>query len=143
MQIILKMKFHVKVANNRGFTLLEALIATMVLAVGILAVGQMQITAISGNSVAQTVTDIKGWTTDRFESMMSEPEAYEKSAALTDNDPDLAVGQVHTGPALPPGYTMTWTVTEGAIMPETKLITITVTGQRFGQTKRIRFDYVM
>jgi len=42
--------------NNKGFSLVEVLIAVTVLAIGLLAVAQMQVTAISTNSFAQTGT---------------------------------------------------------------------------------------
>lgn len=45
-----------KLCNNRGFSLIEVLIAITVLAIGLLAVAGMQTTAISGNSFAQSGT---------------------------------------------------------------------------------------
>lgn len=42
--------------NQTGFTLLEALIAMTILAVGLLALAGMQITSIRGNATAQGVT---------------------------------------------------------------------------------------
>jgi type IV pilus assembly protein PilV len=42
--------------NNKGFSLVEVLIAITVLAIGLLAVAGMQVTAISANSFAQTGT---------------------------------------------------------------------------------------
>ena len=43
-------------SNERGFTLTEVLVAMTILAIGLLAIAGMQITAIRGNSSANTIT---------------------------------------------------------------------------------------
>lgn len=45
-----------RVANSRGFTLLEVLVAITLLAIGLLAVAGMQTTAFTGNMSARDVT---------------------------------------------------------------------------------------
>ena len=42
--------------NERGFTLLEVIVAISILAIGLLAVASMQISSIRGNSFAGAVT---------------------------------------------------------------------------------------
>jgi type IV pilus assembly protein PilV len=45
-----------KKINNDGFTLIEVMIALTIFAVGLLALADMQITGIKGNSTAQSLT---------------------------------------------------------------------------------------
>jgi type IV pilus modification protein PilV len=45
-----------KLGNNKGFTLVEVLVALTLMAIGILAVVQMQIVALKSNTIAQRLT---------------------------------------------------------------------------------------
>lgn len=95
--------------NNRGFTLIEALIAILVLTIGISAVTTMQISSTQGNSTAShlTVASTLGGN------------SYERMLGLDYNDAALdPAGNPHTqaelnGLNLPGNVTsVTWTVTE-------------------------------
>ena len=46
----------IRINNNKGFSLVEVLIAIFILSIGLLGVAGMQVTAISANSFAQTGT---------------------------------------------------------------------------------------
>ena len=67
---------------EQGFTLIEILIAITVFAIGILAVGKMQITAIQGNSRANCLTTAATIAQSKIEELIS----------LNYNDPLLADG---------------------------------------------------
>ena len=69
--------------NQQGFTLIEVLIAIVILAVGILGVATMQISSLNGNSNAIRITDSATWGGDALEGLMGE--AYD-SANLLDNN---------------------------------------------------------
>ena len=56
--------------NQRGFSLIEILIAITVFAIGILAVGKMQIAAIKGNSFANDLTEATTLAQDRMEKLI-------------------------------------------------------------------------
>jgi type IV pilus assembly protein PilV len=101
--------------NNDGFTLLELLISITILAVGLLAVAQMQVRAMQGNQFAKHVTESTTWAEDKMEELMTR--AY--------SDPLLAVGN-YTEANPPSGYTITYTIAAGSAT-NTKLITMTVT----------------
>ena len=56
--------------DEKGFTLVEILIAIVVLAIGVLAMGQMQIASIRGNSIANTLTEATTLAQDRMENLI-------------------------------------------------------------------------
>ena len=60
-----------KKGNEKGFSLIEILIAIAVFAIGILAVGKMQITAIKGNYFANDITKATTLAQDRMERLIS------------------------------------------------------------------------
>jgi type IV pilus assembly protein PilV len=57
--------------HNRGFTIIEILIAMAVFAIGILAVGSMQISAVNNNLVARMRTEAVVKATELAENIMS------------------------------------------------------------------------
>ena len=65
---MIEMKFNIN--NEKGFSLIEILIAVTVFAIGILAVGKMQITAIKGNFFANDLTNAITLAQDRIEKLI-------------------------------------------------------------------------
>ena len=118
--------------KERGFTLIEVLIALAIFSIGILGVGTMQIRSTTGNTSARIRTEASIWTQDRVETLM----------LLPYGDLLLATGAPHN---LNEGlYTVNWTVWDdtGAIAgavtqflngitptTNTKIIEVTVTGR--------------
>ena len=103
-------------SEEAGSTLLEVILAISILTVGLLAVASMQVSAIRGNSYADSVTDAAALAQDRLENLMS----------LSYNDTQLASGEEETDD----GYTITWTVTENTsgVTKDTKIIKVKITG---------------
>lgn len=116
--------------NQKGFSLVEILIAMAIFAVGLLALAGMQITAIQGNTFSGTTTDGITLAQDRLEQLMTL--TY---SSLTPPGDDLAAG------AHPPGtqeiggteqiqgitYTITWNVTDNSPIDNTKTVDMAVT----------------
>ncbi|MBM9535541.1 prepilin-type N-terminal cleavage/methylation domain-containing protein [Desulfobulbus alkaliphilus] len=67
------------ITDNKGFTLIEVLIAIFIFSVGILGVATLQITSIQGNSNARQISEATNAITDRIEALL----------ALDYNDPLL------------------------------------------------------
>lgn len=111
-----------------GFTLLEVIIAISILTVGLLAVGAMQISAIYGNSLAGRITAATSMAEDKLEGLLS------LEYTLTSTHEYLAEGEHPGGTAS--GYTTSWTVVNNSPVPNTKEITVTVTWQDKGRTKK-------
>ncbi len=59
--------------KEKGFTLLEVLIAISIFSIGILGIASMQITAINGNASARMRTEAATWAADRAERLMALP----------------------------------------------------------------------
>jgi len=59
--------------NNKGFSLLEILIALIILAIGLLAIAAMQITSIRGNFFSDNMTQASVLAQDRLEGLRSLP----------------------------------------------------------------------
>ncbi len=112
-------KFSVikKMKNDKGYTLIEMLIAIAILSVGLLAVATMQISSIRVNDTARRMTRRATMAQDRLEYIMSLKYTH---AVLTSG--------AHTDGSAPSGYTISWNVSTGGTLPPlTKLIRVNVT----------------
>ena len=112
--------------KENGYTLIEVLIALTIFAVGLLAVAGMQTSAIRMNSTAGKLTNLSTWGMDKIEELSALP----YSDPLL--DPAVNPHQEQLG-----DYTISWTVTDDNPLPNTKNITVTVTGR--GKTSVIGF----
>jgi type IV pilus modification protein PilV len=104
-----------KSTGNQGFTLLEVLIAMAVFAIGILAVGSMQISAIDNNASARMRSEATVLAADKLEDLI----------ALSYSDTNLDDGLVSITD--PDGiYRLEWQVTGNYPSWATKTIELTV-----------------
>lgn len=120
-----------KLKKEKGFTLLEVIIAISILSFGLLAIASMQISAIRGNSFAAGVTEGTTWAGDQVEMLMALP--YDHN----DLDQDQNPHQVTEG-----RYTIVWNVDENAVFNNTKTIEVTVTWMDHGVQKSVSMQYV-
>lgn len=132
--------------DHRGFTLIEVLIAIVIMAIGILSVITMQLTSIKGNLTANNISVASGWAADRIEQIYNME--YDDTD-LSDDDGNAATGLSTTGASAdgtavsPDGfYTIYWNIAENLIMPNTKTIRIIVMRQDMGKTKTVTMDYL-
>ena len=114
--------------GEKGFTLLEVIVAISILTFGLLAVASMQMTAIRGNYNASNITEATTVAQDRLENLMG----------LLYSDPLLAQGDDLSDPAppSPSGYTVTYDVLNNDPIANTRLITVTVQWQDKGVQKQ-------
>lgn len=87
------------VSSQKGFSLIELMIAIAIFSIGILAVLTMQVSAISSNGGSRKISDALVMAEDQLENFMTLPYA---SAEL---DPALNPHQIDAG-----GYSMVWNV---------------------------------
>ena len=122
-----------KSQKDQGFTLIEVLIAISIFAVGLLAVAAMQISAINVNSTAGQITTRMTWAQDKIEKLMTLPYSDPwLEAAGNHPGQDSAL---HTHQETSDDYIISWTVTDNNPVPNTKLITVSVTGR--GKTSQL------
>ncbi len=96
--------------NNQGFTLIEVLIAMVVLSVALLELGRMQLVAIQVNSNAQNLTEAAYMAQDTMESLMALP--FTDNNLLDTAPDDEGIWTNHTAPNPPAGYTISWAVND-------------------------------
>jgi len=95
--------------NNRGLSIIEVIFALSIFAIGILAVSTLSISAVSSNASARRITDATALAEDRLEKLSA-----------------MAYGDILSNQEMVGAYQVTWDVVEGAILPNTKSITVTV-----------------
>jgi type IV pilus assembly protein PilV len=108
--------------QEKGYTLIEVMMAISILAVGMLAVASMQTSGIRVNSTAGHITTRATWAQDRIETLM----------ALPYSDSRLDAGDHDPEPTALGNYTVSWVVVDDNPVNNAKLITVTVTG--YGST---------
>jgi len=118
--------------HEPGFTLIELLIAVSILSAGLLALGSMQVSAISANAHSQNVTQGSTLAADRLEKLL----------ALSYTDDDLSSGD-HEDPSQPPGRTIRWNIVNDAPLANTKTITLTVQWTDHGIQKSVSMQRII
>ena len=124
-----------KSKKDEGFTLIEVLIGISIFAIGLLAVATMQLSAIRVNSTAGQITTRITWAQDKLEKLMALPYSdpwLEAAGNFPGND---SAGNTHKLSPTTDGYTISWAVTDNSPVPNTKLITVSVTGR--GKTSHL------
>jgi prepilin-type N-terminal cleavage/methylation domain-containing protein len=115
--------------NQRGFTLLEILVALTIFALGVLAVASMQMHAIRANNFSDTLTEATTLASDRMEKFM----------ALNYGDPDLDLGD--HAPVTIGHHTISWNVVDGPLA-DTKRVSITVTWSERGSQRTVQMQFL-
>ncbi len=111
---------------EKGYTLIEILIAITILSVGMLALASLQTSGIRTNSTANRMTTRATWAQDRIEKLMAMPysdpwlEVAGNSGGLDSDD--------NTHSITSDNYTISWVVANDNPVANAKLITVTVTG---------------
>ena len=117
-----------KKSNQKGFSLIEILIAITVFAIGILAVGGMQITAIKGNSFANDLTKATTLAQDRMEKLIGlsyDDDSLDDTADHNATDPD---GR----------YNISWNIATDHPIDNTKTIRVNIRWTDKGTPKEVK-----
>ena len=115
--------------DERGFSLIEVMIALAIFSIGILGVASMQILSVNYNSHARRTTEGTAMGVERMERLMTLPYAD----ALLDpiaNNPHTDTKGI---------YNITWNVTDNV---DNKRINMTVSWTSLGVTKNILINYI-
>ncbi len=118
--------------SEKGFSLIEVLIALSIFAIGILAVALMLNTSIQYNSSANLMTEATEIAQYQIEKLMS----------ASYNDAELDESLSPYGPNSIGKYSVSWTVQEGLPMPGMKTIELTVAWKDRGENKSLTVDAI-
>lgn len=102
--------------GERGFTLLEVVIAMSILSIGLLAIASMQLTAVGGNTFAKEMSESVCLAQDKMDELMVINYSHES----------LDSGS-HGESPFQSDYDITWEVVDNNPVNNAKLITVSVT----------------
>ncbi|MGV1100106.1 type IV pilus modification PilV family protein [Thiovibrio sp. JS02] len=116
--------------SEKGFTLVEMMIALILLSIGFMAVASMPVTVMMGNRTAQRLTEASFGAMDRIEQLMT----------LDNTEADLTPGN-HSATVTEGGvtYTVNWNVTN--LDASRKDVAVTVQWSDKGIAKEAQFAY--
>lgn len=121
-----------KRCNEKGFSLVEVLIAISIFSVGILAVALMLDTSIKYNSSARLMSEATEIAQYQMETLMN--------ASYHDSDLDELSSPY--GPNTIANYSVSWTVQEDLPMSEMKTINLTVAWKARGENKSLTVNSI-
>jgi len=139
--------------NDRGFSIIEVMIAISILSIGILALASMQVAAMRGNSFAGRVTEGSTWALDQVEKLMNLPW---NDPSLQDADLDGAGGldnidfdnnsatQADADFRVTKGrYAIHWNVANNVVTNDTRTVNVIVTWTDHGVQKSVSIQRVV
>jgi prepilin-type N-terminal cleavage/methylation domain-containing protein len=117
--------------GEKGFTLLEVMIAVAILAFGILSIASMQTSFMYGNTLANRLTEGTSWAGNKMEELLTIPDTDAQLSSGT-HGPEIMMSGVSR-------YDINWEVIDSVDpsnpLEDAKLIIVTVTWQDKGNPK--------
>ncbi len=124
--------------NNKGFTILEVLVAISILTIGLLAVASMQVSAIRGNNLSTKVTCALALAEDKMEYLLgldyNDPSLQDRVlgnnadlSTITSGSVDYEEPNIDEAGAEGGLYRRIWNISDDDPEPNNKAITVIVT----------------
>jgi prepilin-type N-terminal cleavage/methylation domain-containing protein len=123
--------------GQRGFTLIEVLIAMAIFSIGILAVGTLQITSTNSNATARIHTEEYTWVVDQIERLTGLDYDHDDLVATEPPATPLPPYSVIQGP-----YTVSWRVWDDTPVAGAKRIAVTADNPDHPRARPIRIDFI-
>jgi len=114
--------------NNKGFTMIEILMALAIFSIGILGVASMQILSVNYNGYARRTTEATTIVSELIERTMTLP--YDANDLDPANNPQQVMSGI---------YTVTWNVTDNV---DNKTINMTISWPERSITKSVALNYI-
>jgi type IV pilus assembly protein PilV len=141
------MKMNQQINENKGFTIVEVMIALAIFSIGYLAYSSLQISATKSNTKARWLTLAVTCATDKIEQLLELPYSHADLSAGThtlaedadgiDNNSDGRIDEPsESGP-----LNFTWTVTDDVPIANVKTISISITWKNAYGQNTINLDY--
>jgi len=123
--------------NNRGFTLLEILLAISILAIALLAMAHMQITAIHTNAFANRMTTATTLAYDKMEQLKQLP--YNDANLSDDGDTTDLADTANPDYLDDPGggYTRVWNIADNTPVAGAKTVAVIVGWDNWSHQVRV------
>jgi prepilin-type N-terminal cleavage/methylation domain-containing protein len=130
-----------KTRNNRGFSLLEVVVALGIFSIGILAIAGLQITATSGNAKARFSTEAATLAQDVVERLLSID--YDRDSVPLRSEFNTASNGTRAYQDPSGRYTIDWAVS-GPDTPIDRAVTINVTVRwwAYGIPRRYNLNFI-
>jgi len=130
--------------NEKGFTLVEVIVAIGILSVGILAAASMQISSLRGNSYAEEVTNGTVLAGEQLERLYAlDYDAADMADTDTDGNAGLGDTGVNADHTVTQGiYTVCWNVAEGVTVGNTKTIRMIVTWTYGNDERNVTVQFI-
>ena len=113
-------------SNNNGFTLIEIMIAILILVVALLGMAGVTVSVINGNAFSKEVTSATTLAQDKMEELKN-----------------TAYGSIVSGSDTDSIYSRTWAVTADSPIADTKTVEVTVSWSRGGNTHNITLKTIV
>lgn len=137
------------IKKDEGFTLVEMVFAISILAVGILGVASMQISAIRSNNFAHGTTESTTWAMNKVEELINIGLSDYDNSDLEDTDNDGSSGLNHATSATADHedtqgrYNIYWNVAADSLIDDTKTISVIVIWTDHGTEKSVTMQHVI
>lgn len=141
-------------ACEKGFSLVEVIVAMSIFAIGLLAVAAMQLSSVTGNFSARNASESVSLAQEKVNELFFRPYNHADLVADLDGDGNFEIemtgdldgdgtledDDVHTQVvnSLDGNYTFRWVIEEDVALPNTKTITLDVQYSGRGQMKESR-----
>ncbi len=99
-----------RISSERGFTLLETMLAIFILGIGLLGTASMQGMSLRADTTANRISEGVNYGQEKMEELLQ--------GSYTDTDIDIGD---HTDNSPPTGYTITWSVEVGPVSSSKKI----------------------